>query len=208
MRFRRFASMLSAVAVLGCGAGSPWPATPDDAWKSVELLNGSIKVSFPSNPATEVGKRDTKQGTAEFTSYKVMSHGIFFNVLLVTFPESVIAGKSDKVAFLMQLSERHESAKEAAQRQYLRPVQSAPVPTVEHRFQYSQGTTKDGQTYAPGFALWRTYLIDNTVCSVFTDVVQSAYDSAPHQSERRIETFFSSVELRDAVVTEEATEKK
>ncbi|NLS92649.1 MAG: hypothetical protein GXX96_10875 [Planctomycetaceae bacterium] len=192
---RNLRRILALTVVVGCSSCNSPSIDRSDAWQTLRFLDESIQVDFPATPVAETQNAETEEGVVRFASHKAMVNGIFFNVLLATFPESTIEARDDKQAFLMQISQQHELAKAGARREYLRSQPSAAVPAIEHRYSYPMGTNNAGQQYAPGFAVWKTFLVDNTICSVFVDVVQSAYDSEPARVEEMIDKFFSSIEF-------------
>ena len=190
----RFA-LLVFVAASASGCNSASPRTEDADWLSVVLCEGQVKAYFPDAPRAESLDVETAQGNVHFQSRKSMVDGIFFNARAITFPQSVIDAKEDKRAFLIQLAKNAETAKPGATRVYLRSFEESAVPAVEHRFRYPAGSTGAGQQYAPGFSIYRTWLLDDTVFSLFVDVVQSAYDSEPAVLDQRIDKFFSTAKV-------------
>jgi len=171
-------------------------ATVDAASKTV-ALGGKVQVDFPSQPMTEARTVETKFGPIKLESFKARVPGVFLNLLVVTYPAQVIRAQKDPVAFIERTATGHEKQKTGAERIYFKELVKSEQWAAEHRFTYPSGKKSTGERYAKGFALYRYYLVDSSMVTVFVDVLDGTYKARTKEIDERIEDFFSSVQISE-----------
>lgn len=167
----------------------------DGDWVKVSALDGRVSVTMPVEPKTESRTVQSKVGPIIFDSKKAATTRGVWNLLVVTYPEDLIASNPDSLAFLERLAEGNEKQKAGMTRDHVKEIENATYPAIEHRFHYPAGRNSEGGMYGAGFAIYRNYLVGNSTCSAFVDVFGSSYDAAPMQLDAEIDRFFSSFEI-------------
>lgn len=181
------------------------PPSPDDAespeeagsWHTLTVENGRLRVTMPGPPTVEQRVVQSRYGPVVFKSHKVAEGGVFWNLMVVTYPPAAVGANADALAFLKQLAEGSEKQKTGAQRDYLRELEGSDYWSIEHRFRYPSGNTAEGRTYPAGFALHRHYLVDTSDCWLFVDISDSAYQANAEQIDAQVNRFFASLEIVD-----------
>lgn len=170
-------------------------STLHGAGPTTTALAGRVTVEFPSAPKKEVRTVDTKYGTIKFVSFKSRAPGVFLNLLITTFPASVIRSTKDPVAFMERTATGNEKQKHGAKRVYFRELKESNQWAAEHRFTYPSGKNSTGAHYAVGFAIHRYHLVDTSMVTVFVDVLDGMYQKQSEMIDKQIADFFSSLEI-------------
>lgn len=184
------------VAMQPAGA-PPIAAQPVDNWHDVVVDNGRITIRMPTVPTPVQQSLNRESGTIHFLAHKSQAGGVFFNLNLVTYPETMMAANGGGTAFLAKIGEGNMVQKAGSSQEALTVIEDAGVPAIEHIYRYPAGTNSAGYQYAPGYAVHRMYLLGNQVCWAFVDVVDSYAESNRETVETEVQRFFDSLEIRD-----------
>lgn len=184
---------LACVSLVACQAHQS--ETPTNDWHPVVLADGRFRVRFPGAPESEDAQIDSPDGQVAVWGRKYHIDGMFFKALVLQFPAATIEAKPDKLAFVEQSSATWERAKTGAVREMMQTIADASVPAMEHRFSYPAGIQASGQSIQAGFAIHRSWLIENALATAFVDVLQSTYEANPELVNQRLDAFFEQIEI-------------
>jgi hypothetical protein len=165
-----------------------------DGWVSVKSADGLFTAQMPGEPNVDSKSVKIADGNVELSSYKVQAKGVFWNMLVVDYPQAVIDKQSDLNALLKRTAKGSLKQKPGSEEESLRTVEGSPFPTIEHRFHYPPGKTPEGQQYESGHAVYKIVLVGNRMCQLFINVSDDARDTlGAQQVESDLKRFFDSL---------------
>jgi hypothetical protein len=168
------------------------PSTGARAWHAVTAEKGRFRVMMPLEPVVTRKTSDTSQGPVQFLSHKASAGGVFWNFLLVEYPEAIIEANPDAVAFLNRIAEGNLRQKVGSRQESLRTLDEAGHPAIEQKFRYPAGRNSLGQ-YSSGYAIHRLYRVGRHICWLFVDISDAARETNPAQIEADTARFFGSL---------------
>ncbi|MGB0579083.1 MAG: hypothetical protein ACPGVU_05210 [Limisphaerales bacterium] len=174
-----------------------FPVLSFGAAYETKALDGRVTVSFPSPFKKSSRTVETKYGEIRLDSYKGKAPGTFMNLLVVTYPDAVMRAQKDPLAFIDRTAAGHEKQKTGSNRVYFRKLKDAKHPAAEHRFTYPTGKNSTGARYAKGFSVYRYYLVDSQMVTVFVDVLDGMYLKRTKVIDQRLEDFFASLKIKE-----------
>lgn len=192
---RKNAALERTASPPGTGTGDAESPEDADGWQTLTVENGRFRVMMPGQPKVEERVVQSQYGPVVFRSHKVARHGVFWNLMVITYPPAAVGANADPLTFLKNLAEANEKQKKGAQRDYLRELEGSDYWSIEHRFRYPSGNNAEGATYPAGVALHRHHLVETSDCWLFVDISDSAYQASAKQIDVQVNRFFSSLEI-------------
>lgn len=165
-------------------------------WTKVTALDERVSLEMPGKPTIAKQTANSKFGPIQFVSHKVSENGVYWNLMIVTYPDAVVQANKEPLEFLNHLAAGNEKQKTGSRREYVREIEESEYWSIEHRFRYPSGRNSAG-SYAAGFAIHRHYLTGNSDCWLFVDVADSIYQRQKAAVDADLKRFFDSFELAD-----------
>lgn len=177
---------------------SPAQEVPSLEWPVVKSDDNRFSIEMPTAPQPIKRTVDSPKGPIEFVFYKSRDmQRMFFNFLVITYPQEVLDSRVTPISLLQKLGEGAMAQKKNANSEYARALEGAGCPAFEAKYVYPSGVNGDGNKYMAGYAVHRMYMIDNRVYQVFVDVVDTGKpEPIVGMIQARLDKFFASVKVR------------